>query len=247
MDVTEIIRETKDHLRLLRQLGVEEIQEMQTRDNGTGLEDLRQTIGDCRRCKLASGRTHIVFGSGNPESPLVFVGEAPGEEEDLQAKPFVGRAGHLLTRMIQAMGLRREDVYIANIIKCRPPGNRNPEADEIRSCEPFLLEQLGIIRPKVICALGKFAAQTLLKTEVSISRLRGTVCHLPVEPGSRFEQADRLTTHHGLEEIKVIPTFHPAYLLRNPSSKRVVWEDLQLIMKELQIPLPPDMTRQEGA
>lgn len=247
MDVTEIIRETKDHLRLLHQLGVEEIQDMQRRDNGTGLETLRQTLGDCRRCKLASGRTHIVFGSGNPESPLVFVGEAPGEEEDLQAKPFVGRAGHLLTRMIQAMGLRREDVYIANIIKCRPPGNRNPEADEIQSCEPFLLEQLGIIRPKVICALGKFAAQTLLKTEVSISRLRGTVCRLPVEPGSRFERTDRLTANLGLEEIKVIPTFHPAYLLRNPSSKRVVWEDLQLIMKELQMPLPPDMIRQEGA
>ncbi|MGH7274256.1 MAG: uracil-DNA glycosylase [Nitrospiria bacterium] len=177
------------------------------------LQAIRETLGDCRRCKLHTHRTQIVFGTGNPMADLVFVGEGPGEEEDRQGEPFVGKAGQLLNRMIQAMGLRREAVYIANIVKCRPPNNRNPEPDEIASCEPFLMEQLGVIRPAVICALGNFAAQTLLRTKVKISQLRG-----------KF---------HDYQGIKVMPTFHPAYLLRNPKDKRLAWEDLQKIMSEL--------------
>ncbi|NIR17600.1 MAG: uracil-DNA glycosylase, partial [Desulfobacterales bacterium] len=137
------------------------------------LEGLQAELGDCTRCKLHSTRTHIVFGIGNPETSLVFVGEGPGYDEDRQGEPFVGKAGQLLTRIIEAMGLKREEVYIANIIKCRPPNNRNPETDEIASCEPYLKKQLEIIRPQVICALGTFAAQTLLRTDLKISQLRG--------------------------------------------------------------------------
>jgi DNA polymerase len=177
------------------------------------LQGIQEKMGDCRRCKLHTHRTHIVFGTGNPMAKLVFVGEAPGEDEDLQAEPFVGKAGQLLNKMIRAMGLKREQVYITNIVKCRPPNNRNPEPDEISSCEPFLIEQLGVIKPLVICALGNFAAQTLLRTRVKISQLRG-----------KF---------HDYEGIRVMPTFHPAYLLRNPQDKKLVWEDLQKIMAEL--------------
>src|SRR5579863_770381 len=177
------------------------------------LETIRAEIGDCRRCKLHSTRKNIVFGTGNPQAELVFVGEAPGEEEDLQGKPFVGRAGQLLTKIINAMGFSRDDVYIANIIKCRPPKNRNPEPDEISTCEPFLNRQLSSIRPKVICALGTFAAQTLLGTSQKITQLRGEF--------------------HTYRGVKVMPTFHPAYLLRNPREKRQVWEDMQKIMDEL--------------
>jgi len=174
------------------------------------LRAIRQDIGDCRRCKLAGGRTHIVFGVGNPEADLMFVGEGPGEDEDRKGEPFVGRAGQLLTEIItKGMKLRREDVYIANVIKCRPPENRNPEPDEVASCEPFLLRQLELIAPEVIVALGKFAAQTLLQTQDPISRLRGRV----------FD----------FRGAKLIPTFHPAYLLRNPSSKREVWEDMKVV------------------
>ena len=176
------------------------------------LEDVRKELGDCRRCKLHSGRTNIVFGTGSPKAKLVFVGEGPGRDEDLQGKPFVGLAGQLLTKIIQAIQLTREEVYIANIIKCRPPGNRNPEPDEIRACEPFLIQQLEVIRPKLICALGTFAAQTLLKTEEKISHLRG-----------RF---------HQYQGIPIMPTYHPAYLLRNPNFKRDVWEDMKKIKKE---------------
>jgi DNA polymerase len=150
------------------------VQSAPRHDPATALAQLRnETIGDCQRCKLAPTRTQVVFGVGNPRAALVFVGEAPGADEDAQGIPFVGRAGQLLTKIIEAMGLRRDDIYIANIIKCRPPGNRNPQPDEIASCEPFLIAQLDIIRPKVICALGTFAAQTLLKTKEPISRLRG--------------------------------------------------------------------------
>jgi len=177
------------------------------------LQAVRERLGDCQRCKLHTHRTHIVFGTGNPMAKLVFVGEAPGEDEDRQAEPFVGKAGQLLNKMIQAMGLKREQVYIANIVKCRPPNNRNPEPDEIASCEPFLMEQLGAIQPAIICALGNFAAQTLLRTRVKISQLRG-----------KF---------HDYQGIKVMPTFHPAYLLRNPQDKKLVWEDLQKVMAEL--------------
>ncbi|MGE5252916.1 MAG: uracil-DNA glycosylase [Planctomycetaceae bacterium] len=176
------------------------------------LEEVREELGDCRRCKLHSTRTNIVFGTGNPRARLVFVGEGPGRDEDLQGKPFVGLAGQLLTKIIQAIQLTREEVYIANIIKCRPPGNRNPEPDEIRSCEPFLIKQLQAIRPGLICALGTFAAQTLLKTEEKISLLRG-----------RF---------HFYQGIPLMPTYHPAFLLRNPNFKRDVWEDMKKIKKE---------------
>lgn len=174
------------------------------------LTAIRADIGDCTRCKLHTlGRTQIVFGVGNPQADLMFVGEAPGADEDEQGIPFIGRAGQLLTKIIEAIELRRDDVYIANIIKCRPPQNRNPEPDEVASCEPFLFAQIDVIQPKVIVALGKYAAQTLLRTDTPISRLRG-----------------RLFDYRG---AKLIPTFHPAYLLRNPSSKREVWEDMKLV------------------
>jgi DNA polymerase len=176
----------------------------------------RQDIGDCTRCKLhALGRTKIVFGVGNPKADLMFVGEAPGGDEDVQGIPFVGRAGQLLTKIIEAIELGRDDVYIANVIKCRPPGNRNPEPDEIATCEPFLFQQIDIIKPRIIVTLGKFAAQTLLRTDAPISRIRG-----------------RVFDYRG---AKLIPTFHPAYLLRNPSSKREVWEDMKLVRKLLQV------------
>jgi DNA polymerase len=178
------------------------------------LEALREAIGDCRRCKLAPHRTHLVFGVGNPHARLVFVGEGPGQEEDLQGEPFVGRAGQLLTEIItRGMRLRREDVYICNVVKCRPPGNRNPEPDEVAACEPFLRRQLELIGPEVIVALGKFAAQTLLQTKTPITKLRG-----------------RWADYHG---IRLMPTFHPAYLLRNPGDKRLVWEDIQQVMRVL--------------
>ncbi|MFZ5862624.1 MAG: uracil-DNA glycosylase [Nitrospirota bacterium] len=186
-------------------------------DPAAALECLRtDTIGDCRRCGLAPTRTNLVFGVGNPRADLVFVGEAPGAEEDAKGVPFVGAAGQLLTKIIEAMGLRRDDVYIANILKCRPPGNRNPLPDEIDSCEPFLISQLEIIAPKVICALGTFAAQTLLKTKDPISRLRGR--------------------WHAYHDIPLMPTFHPAYLLRNPAEKKTVWTDVQAVMEKLRLP-----------
>jgi uracil-DNA glycosylase len=167
----------------------------------------------CLRCPLGKTRHSLVFGDGYHQAQVVFVGEAPGADEDAQGLPFVGRAGQLLTKIIEAMGLNRRDVYICNILKCRPPQNRNPLPEEISACEPFLKEQLRIISPRIICALGAFAAKTLLKTEVPITVLRG-----------RF---------HSYEGIPLMPTYHPAYLLRNPGAKKLVWEDVQLIMKEL--------------
>ena len=165
---------------------------------------------DCQRCKLHTlGRRQVVFGVGNPDADLMFVGEAPGADEDLQGEPFVGKAGQLLTKIIEAMGLTREQVYIANVIKCRPPGNRNPEPDEVEQCEPFLFRQIDIIKPRVIVALGKFAAQCLLKTDAPITRIRGR----------EFTYRDAV----------LIPTYHPAYLLRNPSAKRDVWEDMKKV------------------
>src|SRR5215470_4039437 len=178
------------------------------------LADVRAELGDCKRCKLAPMRTNLVFGVGNPHAELVFIGEAPGEKEDLKGEPFVGDAGQLLTKMIEAMGLRREDVYIANCLKCRPPGNRNPEPDEREACEPVLRKQLAAIDPKVIVALGKFAAPFLCgKPNAAISGLRGK--------------------WHSYQGVKVMPTYHPAFLLRTPGQKRVVWEDLKLVMVEL--------------
>jgi DNA polymerase len=174
------------------------------------LEKIRSDLGECERCKLAPGRTNIVFGAGNPSAKLVFVGEGPGYDEDRKGEPFVGRAGQLLTKIIEAMNLSRDKVYICNIIKCRPPGNRNPAPDEIKACHPFLKRQLEAIKPDYICALGTFAAQTLIDTDESISKMRG-----------------RLYDYRG---IKVMPTYHPAYLLRNPEKKRDVWEDMKKLM-----------------
>jgi DNA polymerase len=179
------------------------------------LTNICQEMANCRLCQLAKTRHNLVFGDGNSHAQIVFVGEAPGADEDEQGLPFVGRAGQLLTDIIvKGMKLDRKDVYICNILKCRPPGNRNPLPDEISKCEPFLKKQLQIISPKIICALGTFAAQTLLKTDIPISALRG-----------RFNY---------YEGIKLMPTYHPAYLLRNPSAKKPVWEDVQMIMKETQ-------------
>jgi uracil-DNA glycosylase family 4 len=175
------------------------------------LAAIKADIGpECSRCKLHTlGRKQIVFGVGNPDADLMFVGEAPGADEDIKGEPFVGRAGQLLTKIIEAIGLKREDVYIANVIKCRPPGNRNPEPDEVDTCEPFLFQQIDAIKPKVVVALGSFAARALLRTVDPISKLRG-----------------RVYEYRG---AKLIPTFHPAYLLRNPSSKKEVWEDMKLV------------------
>jgi uracil-DNA glycosylase len=179
------------------------------------LATIRTDIGDCTRCKLhALGRRQIVFGVGNPGADLMFVGEAPGHDEDVQGVPFVGRAGQLLTKIIEAIGLKRDDVYIANVIKCRPPENRNPEPDEVASCQPFLFSQIAAISPKVIVALGSFAAKTLLATEAPISRLRGRV--------------------YDLQGAKLVCTFHPAYLLRSPDRKRDTWEDMKKVRELLQ-------------
>ncbi len=180
--------------------------------------EMAEEVEACRKCALGHKRTHAVFGAGSPSADLVFVGEAPGAEEDRQGLPFVGKAGDLLTKIIQAMGLEREEVFIANILKCRPPNNRDPEPREILDCSPYLWRQLDVIQPRIICALGGFAARTLLETDVGISRLRG-----------RF---------HDLRGYQVMPTYHPAYLLRNPSAKRAVWEDMKKIMAALGLSEP---------
>jgi DNA polymerase len=175
---------------------------------------IRHDLGECVRCKLAGlGRTQIVYGVGNPSADLMFVGEAPGADEDLKGEPFVGRAGQLLTKIIEAMGYTRKDVYIANVLKCRPPGNRNPEPDEVASCQPFLFRQIEVVQPKVMVALGTFAAQTLLDTKDPISKLRGRA----------WPCRDRL----------LVPTFHPAFLLRSPDRKRDTWDDMKLVLKIL--------------
>ncbi len=182
---------------------------------GCGSRELlavRAELGECTRCKLAGGRTHLVFGVGNPHAAIMFVGEGPGADEDAQGEPFVGRAGQLLTKMIEAMGFRREEVYIANVVKCRPPGNRDPEPDEIAACEPFLRAQIAAVKPRVIVALGRFAVQTLLRDPTPITRQRG-----------RWRE---------YEGVKLMPTFHPAYLLRNPPEKKKAWDDLQKVMSE---------------
>ena len=178
------------------------------------LKELETSLEGCTRCKLAKGRTHLVFGEGSPKADLMFIGEGPGRDEDLQGRPFVGRAGQLLTRIITAVKMERSDVYIANIVKCRPPNNRNPEPDEVQACMPFLMKQIGIVRPRVICALGSVAFQNLTGTKAPISKSRGTLT--PWRDG-----------------ILIMPTFHPAFLLRNPNKKRDVWEDVQVIMKFL--------------
>ena len=185
-----------------------------TGESPADLDGVRAWIGDCQRCKLAGGRKNIVFGQGNPKAELMFIGEGPGADEDEQGLAFVGRAGQLLTDIIEkGMKMRREDVFIANVIKCRAPQNRNPEPDEIVACQPFLERQIEVIQPKVIVGLGKFAGQWLLKTTEPISRIRG-----------------RVGDYHG---IKAIPTWHPAYLLRTPSAKKDVWEDMKLVLQLL--------------
>ncbi len=178
-----------------------------------GLQVIRDNLGDCRRCKLNTARTHLVFGVGNPQADICFVGEGPGADEDMQGEPFVGKAGQLLTQMIKAMGLRREDVYICNVVKCRPPNNREPEPDEVAACSPFLVRQILAVNPKVVVALGKTAAHTLLDSKVPITKLRGT--------WGKF---------HG---IPLMPTFHPSYLLRDASQKRFAWEDLKAVLHQL--------------
>lgn len=175
------------------------------------LEELYQSMRQCQRCGLAATRTNLVFGAGKKDADLILIGEAPGEEEDLQGEPFVGRAGQLLNKILQSIGFQRGDVYIANILKCRPPGNRDPLPEEIRNCEPYLIQQLQIIKPKLILALGRIAAQTLLRTKDPLAKLRGKV--------------------HDYQGIKLIVTYHPAALLRYPGLKRPTWEDVQLLRK----------------
>lgn len=190
----------------------------QATPNTKDLDSLKKEISTCKRCSLHKTRHNTVLGAGNPKAELMFIGEAPGEDEDLQGLPFVGRAGQLLTKIIEAMGFTRGDVYIANILKCRPPNNRPPLPNEIAECEDILKKQISIINPKIICTLGKFASQTLLRTEITISALRGN-----------FKE------YNG---IKLMPTFHPAYLLRNPNDKKLVWLDMKKIMKELKLKCP---------
>jgi DNA polymerase len=203
-DAAEIV----EWVRYLGEIGVRELRVSDGGDR-VGLEQVRDDLGDCRRCKLHEGRRNIVFGVGSPHARLMFVGEGPGAEEDRRGEPFVGRAGKKLDEMIAAIGLAREDVYIANIVKCRPPNNRDPQPDEIGSCSPFLKKQIAAIRPRVIVALGSPAAKTLLDTRVGITKLRGT--------------------WHSFAGVPVMPTFHPAYLLRayTPENRRKVWEDLK--------------------
>jgi DNA polymerase len=210
----DIIESVKSYISLEIESGTSEIY----LNNGSGirnggLEELKTEVMRCEKCGLSRMRTNVVFGSGSGRSGLMFVGEAPGEDEDIQGLPFVGKAGQLLTKIIEAMGLGRGDVYIANVLKCRPPNNRPPAPDEILACRDNLRRQIAAINPKVICTLGKFASQTLLNTETPISALRG-----------------KFAEYNG---IKVMPTFHPAYLLRNPNDKKLVWDDMKKIMKEL--------------
>ena len=191
-------------------LGTSEIEECGTvAVSGESLDDVRSDLGECTRCKLHAGRTNLVFGVGNPNADLMFVGEAPGRDEDCQGEPFVGRAGQLLTKIIASIGLGRSDVYIANVIKCRPPNNRNPEPDEVGNCEPFLFRQVDAVQPRVVVALGAFAIRTLLSTAQPISALRGQI----------FDY----------RSAKLVPTFHPAFLLRSPDRKRDVWEDMKRV------------------
>jgi len=209
---TEALRGIKNFIEAEQIFGIEEYRKV----SGAGLlVELEKESAECRGCSLYRSRTKLVFGVGSEKARLMFVGEAPGQDEDLQGEPFVGRAGQLLTKIIESIGLKRSEVYIANCLKCRPEGNRNPLPSEILSCQDFLTKQIAIIKPEIICCLGKFAAQTLLKTQDPISRIRG-----------------KFFDYQG---TKLIPTFHPAYLLRNPDGKRLVWEDMKKIKQYLQI------------
>lgn len=216
-ELLDIIRSVKVFIEHESRSGVYEYlrpaASMAAQSTETTLESLEAEVLSCNRCGLCKGRNNAVFGAGNPDAQLMFIGEGPGYEEDMQGLPFVGRAGQLLTKIIEAMGLKRKDVYITNVVKCRPPQNRNPLPTEILACEEHLTGQIEIIKPKVICALGKVSTQALLKVQEPISRLRGKFCKY--------------------NKVKLMPTFHPAYLLRNPAEKRLVWHDVKKIMAEL--------------
>ncbi len=239
----ETAQALENYLRFCKEIGIEElpagfaaggIEIADTERNGTALlndrrklkdssavktlSEIREELGDCTRCRLCETRKSIVFGEGNPRARLVFVGEGPGRDEDIQGRPFVGRAGQLLTRIIQAMKLERKDVYICNVVKCRPPGNRNPQPDEVASCEPFLKKQIESINPEVIVSLGSVATGLMLKLK-------------------NFKMAQLRGTFHQYGDSKLMITYHPAALLRNPSFKKPVWEDMKLVMKELGIPV----------
>jgi len=213
---------SRGHLEYQRDLGFDEVPAAtrsalaasETVSHGERLTDIRADLGDCQRCGLGKTRQCLVFGVGNPDARLVLVGEAPGREEDEKGEPFVGEAGRLLDRILFAMGLSRDQVYICNVLKCRPPNNRDPDSNEIATCEPFLIRQLAAIRPVLIVALGRFAIQTLLQSKVPISRVRGS-----------WQQ---------YQGIPLMPTYHPAYLLRNPNGKREVWADMKQVMARLQ-------------
>jgi uracil-DNA glycosylase family 4 len=220
MELAELVDSLSDWLRYQRRLGwrglpgeVAPQPHDREQPDAKTLEEIRAEMGDCRRCKLYAGRTHLVFGDGAPNARLMFVGEAPGAEEDLQGVPFVGAAGQLLNNLLSKLGLRREEVYITNIVKSRPPGNRDPEADEIAACLPFLEKQIQAIRPRVIVTLGRIATQALLGTREPLTRLRG-----------------HWQRYH---DIRVMPTFHPSYLLRAPQERRKTWADMQQVMEYL--------------
>ncbi|MBI3540779.1 MAG: uracil-DNA glycosylase [Deltaproteobacteria bacterium] len=210
------MRQIRNYLKSLEEIGITELhlpkkpELVSSTSPEEALQKIREEIGDCTRCKLCEKRTNIVFGVGNPRTKLMFVGEGPGRDEDIQGEPFVGRSGQLLTKMIEAMGLKRSDIYIGNIVKCRPPDNRYPELEEVETCFPFLLKQINAIHPKIIVTLGNLASQVLLNTKTGITSLRG-----------RF---------HDFYGIQVMPTYHPAFLLRNPNMKKPCWEDLQMVM-----------------
>ena len=191
------------------------------------LQTVQQDLGDCRRCSLCEKRNHLVFGEGNPKARLLFIGEAPEEEDDIQGRPWIGKAGQLLDRMIEAMGLRRDDVYLSTLVKCRPSESQIPKPDQIIQCIPFLLRQIESIQPEIIVTLGKTASQTLLQTEVEITQLRG-----------QFHRFPTLSSATRTQSIQVMPTFHPGYLLRNPAAKKEVWLDLQQVAHALGIELP---------
>ena len=237
-DFEEVLSLTKRYLRQEKERGVEKIpisRRSQVAGRGSqtsgksakALEGLRKEVGGCKKCSLWRERNNVVFGEGSPNAKLILIGEAPGRNEDLQGKPFVGAAGKLLTKILASIGLKREDVFIGNILKCRPPMNRNPKPEEIKACWGYLDKQLKIIRPRIILAMGTFAAQTLLKTDERIGRLRGKF--YPFDVGARPAPVYR-------GGVKLLATYHPAALLRNPGYKKAVWEDMKLLRKEYQRP-----------
>lgn len=213
-ELSKLIQELKQTLQYQQRLGLEWVPKGEktmpvSKGSKKTLEQIREELGECTRCRLCEGRTHIVFGVGNPKAELLFIGEGPGRDEDIQGEPFVGRAGQLLTKIIEAMGMKRADVYIANCVKCRPPENRAPLPDEIATCIPYLHQQIESIQPKVIVCLGAVAFKSLLQTEANITRMRG-----------QWQE---------YQGIKVMPTYHPAYLLRNPEAKKPLWEDMKKV------------------